>query len=422
MVQPKEDLEVFDFYLTQYGGSILGPIAKILGAILNAIYNFLSNFGIENAAVSIVIFTFIVNLLMLPMTIKQQKFSKMSSVIQPELKAITDKYKGKKDEASVLKQQEETRALYENYGTSPAGGCLPMLITFLVFMALYRVIYAIPAYVDQIYVIYESVAKLVTENTEALKYLADNATSLGVSTSGWGENLTEAMLENQNYIIDILNKFGSTHWDTFSSFFGGAQATEVVGVADKIKDINGVFGGLNISETPVTKLFPGIIIPILSVILQFMQTRLMPNNANPDPDNPMAQSLKSMNVTMPIISGVFCLFFPIGSGLYLIAGNVFRIIQQFFVNKYMDTLNVDEMVEKNQAKAKAKRERLGLEVSDGSIKNVANNKSVKSLGDLKTDKNKEKDTDNISGKYKKGSIASIAHMMEQVDEKNKGDK
>ena len=422
MVQPKEDLEVFDFYLTQYGGSILGPIAKILGAILNAIYNFLSNFGIENAAVSIVIFTFIVNLLMLPMTIKQQKFSKMSSVIQPELKAITDKYKGKKDEASVLKQQEETRALYEKYGTSPAGGCLPMLITFLVFMALYRVIYAIPAYVDQIYVIYESVAKLVTENTEALKYLADNATSLGVSTSGWGENLTEAMLENQNYIIDILNKFGSTHWDTFSSFFSGAQATEVVGVADKIKDINGVFGGLNISETPVTKLFPGIIIPILSVILQFMQTRLMPNNANPDPDNPMAQSLKSMNVTMPIISGVFCLFFPIGSGLYLIAGNVFRIIQQFFVNKYMDTLNVDEMVEKNQAKAKAKRERLGLEVSDGSIKNVANNKSVKSLGDLKTDKNKEKDTDNISGKYKKGSIASIAHMMEQVDEKNKGDK
>lgn len=413
---------MFDFYLTQYGGSILGPIAKILGAILNAIYNFLSNFGIENAAVSIVIFTFIVNLLMLPMTIKQQKFSKMSSVIQPELKAITDKYKGKKDEASVLKQQEETRALYEKYGTSPAGGCLPMLITFLVFMALYRVIYAIPAYVDQIYVIYESVAKLVTENTEALKYLADNATSLGVSTSGWGENLTEAMLENQNYIIDILNKFGSTHWDTFSSFFGGAQATEVVGVADKIKDINGVFGGLNISETPVTKLFPGIIIPILSVILQFMQTRLMPNNANPDPDNPMAQSLKSMNVTMPIISGVFCLFFPIGSGLYLIAGNVFRIIQQFFVNKYMDTLNVDEMVEKNQAKAKAKRERLGLEVSDGSIKNVANNKSVKSLGDLKTDKNKEKNTDNISGKYKKGSIASIAHMMEQVDEKNKGDK
>ncbi|MBQ3600706.1 MAG: YidC/Oxa1 family membrane protein insertase [Lachnospiraceae bacterium] len=413
---------MFDFYLTQYGGSILGPIAKILGAILNAIYNFLSNFGIENAAVSIVIFTFIVNLLMLPMTIKQQKFSKMSSVIQPELKAITDKYKGKKDEASVLKQQEETRALYEKYGTSPAGGCLPMLITFLVFMALYRVIYAIPAYVDQIYVIYESVAKLVTENTEALKYLADNATSLGVSTSGWGENLTEAMLENQNYIIDILNKFGSTHWDTFSSFFSGAQATEVVGVADKIKDINGVFGGLNISETPVTKLFPGIIIPILSVILQFMQTRLMPNNANPDPDNPMAQSLKSMNVTMPIISGVFCLFFPIGSGLYLIAGNVFRIIQQFFVNKYMDTLNVDEMVEKNQAKAKAKRERLGLEVSDGSIKNVANNKSVKSLGDLKTDKNKEKDTDNISGKYKKGSIASIAHMMEQVDEKNKGDK
>ena len=88
---------MFDIYLTQYGGSFLGPIAKVLGMILSAIYNFLSNFGIENAAVSIILFTFLVNLLMLPLTIKQQKFSKMSSKMQPELNKITEKYKGKND-------------------------------------------------------------------------------------------------------------------------------------------------------------------------------------------------------------------------------------------------------------------------------------------------------------------------------------
>lgn len=182
--------------------------------------------------------------------------------------------------------------------------------------------------------------------------------------------------------------------------------------------INSVFGGLNISETPVARIFPGIIIPIVSVILQYVQTHLMSTNSQVDPENPMAASMKMMNLIMPLTSGVFCLFFPIGAGIYLIASNLFRIIQQVFINKYMDNLDVDDMVEKNLEKAKAKREKLGLEVSDGSIRNVANTRtnSVKDLANINT---KKINNENKSMNYKKGSIASIAHMMEQSD---KGEK
>ena len=92
-------MEVFmgNILLTPYDGAFLGPIAKFLGWILDIIYVFFSkNFGIENAALSIVILTILIYTLMFPMTFKQQKFTVLQRKMQPELKAIQDKYKNKK--------------------------------------------------------------------------------------------------------------------------------------------------------------------------------------------------------------------------------------------------------------------------------------------------------------------------------------
>lgn len=408
---------MFSFYLTQYNGTFLGPIAKVLGVILAYIYKFLSNFGIENAAVSIILFTFLVNLLMLPLTIKQQKYSKMQSKMQPELLKIQEKYKGKKDNDSLYAQQEETKALYEKYGTSPTGGCLPMFITLFVFMALYRVIYAIPAYVPQIKDMYEVVANLTVNNKEALQYLLDNGSSLGVTTISWDKATVDTLTGNINGIIDIFTKFGRENWDAFCAFFSNGDLTTVSNYADKIMHVNGVFGVLNIAETPMTKLWPGVIIPIISVILQYVQTHLMMSKQEINPQDPTAASMKTMNMVMPLFSGFLSLMFPIGAGIYLIASSAFRIIQQFFVNKYMDSMDVDDMIEKNMEKAKKKREKLHLEASDGSIKNVANMKtstSVKDIANSKTGKYNEKTgAQQENRQYKKGSISSIAHMMEQ---------
>ena len=140
--------------LTKADGFLMGPISRVLGVIMNAIFTVLDFIGIPNIGLSIILFTIIMYLVMLPLTIKQQKFSKLSAKINPELKEIQKKYVGKRDEVSMVKQQEETKALYDKYGVSQAGSCLQLLITLPIMFALYRVIYAIPAYVTKLKEVY----------------------------------------------------------------------------------------------------------------------------------------------------------------------------------------------------------------------------------------------------------------------------
>ena len=107
--------------LTQYNGAMLGPIAKILGMLMNLIFNFLDVIGIPNIGLSIILFTVVIYLCLMPLTIKQQKFSKLSAIMNPELKVIQEKYKGKKDQDSMMAQNEEMQAVYKKYGVSPSG-------------------------------------------------------------------------------------------------------------------------------------------------------------------------------------------------------------------------------------------------------------------------------------------------------------
>ena len=108
--------------LTQRDGLIIGNIAKLFGFLMNWIFEALNNIGIESIGLSIVIFTVIIYMLMLPLTIKQQKFTRISAVMNPEIQKIQKKYEGKKDQASMAKMQEETQLVYQKYGTSPTGG------------------------------------------------------------------------------------------------------------------------------------------------------------------------------------------------------------------------------------------------------------------------------------------------------------
>ena len=135
--------------LTQDSG-FLKPIVWILGKIMEGIFTVIDAIGIPNVGLAIILFTIVVNLLMLPLTIKQQKFSKLSAKMNPEIQAIQNKYKNKKDEASVMAQNQEIQAIYSKYGVSPTGSCLYLLIQMPILFSLYRVIYAIPAYVSKV--------------------------------------------------------------------------------------------------------------------------------------------------------------------------------------------------------------------------------------------------------------------------------
>lgn len=136
-----------EFFVATKAGSILGPIASLFGIVMDLLFRFTSSFGVFNIGVCIILFTIITRLLLFPLTLKQQKSSKMMALMNPEIAAIQKKYKGKTDQTSMAKQQVEMKAVYEKYGSSPTAGCLPLLIQFPIILALYRVIYNIPAYV-----------------------------------------------------------------------------------------------------------------------------------------------------------------------------------------------------------------------------------------------------------------------------------
>ena len=123
---------------------IVGQICWLLGKVMNFIYTILDNMLSTDTGLvglSIILYTIFVYTLMLPMTINQQKSSRMMAVINPEVQKIQKKYRNKRDQASMMKQQEEIQQVYDKYGTSMMGGCLPMLIQMPLLFALYPVSY-----------------------------------------------------------------------------------------------------------------------------------------------------------------------------------------------------------------------------------------------------------------------------------------
>jgi YidC/Oxa1 family membrane protein insertase len=407
----------------------LGPFAFIFGEIMNGIYGFFSMFGIHNIALSIIIFTFITRALMIPLTIKQQKFTKLSSIMNPEIQKVQAKYKGKKDEVSLRKQQEETQVIYEKYGANPAAGCLPMLITLPIMFALYAVINNIPAYVDPVYKLYEYIALQVMQApdyTTTLATLAEGLKSVKIPTD----------LTTVPAVIDVLKHFNANLWNQFVTSFPDIQSNVVNGsmtVTDAIANISQVnsFLGFNISNPPGWK-FPAILIPILAGGLQFVQTKQIQVKVD-NKDNPMAASMNSMNVLMPIMSAFFAVTFPIGIGLYWITSSVFAIVQQFFVNKYMERVDVNELIKKNltkqskkQTKKKAYLESKGLSMADlarTQTKNIETSVKEKTESNVSSE-SESNNAVSVSQKSKSlngsKSISDIANIMNSRSEK--GDK
>ena len=404
-------------FLTQVSG-VLKPIAWVLGNILNAIYNFISLFGIENIALTIILFTFVVKMLMLPLTIKQQKFTKLSSKMSPELTKIQQKYKGKKDEESLRRQQAETQAVYSKYGASPMGGCLPLLISLPIMFALYRIIYAIPAYVTDIGNLYGNIAdnlqKIGGYKESLLTFMSDNSLVLS-QTSGCSSTVIDLTIYEtvpREYIIDLFTKFNPGNWDSFFSFeaFKELNNPAMLEVVDKIKSINSLFG-LSILDTPTWNSI-SVVIPILAVVSQFIQGKLQTavNSSKKSGDDAAQQTTKMMSTIMPIMSGAFCLMLPIGVGVYWIASAVFTIIQTLFINKYLDKINVDEMLEKSKEKNIKKQEKLGVSYNNkmaevAKTKGLTYNNSSDEFDNSGYKKNSGKKTKKAGADYQRSNVS-----------------
>lgn len=199
--------------LTPYDGAILGPIAKLLGWIMNGIYVFMDNvFGIENVGLSIILLTIVIYTLMIPFTYKQQKFSKLSQKMQPEIKAVQEKYKNKKDQASMMAMNEETQLIYSKYGISPMGSCWQMLVQMPIWFALYRVFYNVPAYIDAVKDKFVPIAEEIVSYDGFAEIMQKLQTDFRIATSvapNFEVSDTNTIEQVKNFVIDVISKVPS---------------------------------------------------------------------------------------------------------------------------------------------------------------------------------------------------------------------
>ena len=319
---------------------IIGQICWLLGKVMNFIYTILDNvLPSDNGLVglSIIFYTIFVYTLMLPMTVSQQRMQKLSAVTNPEVQAIQKKYKNKKDQASMMKQQEEIQQVYDKYGTSMMGGCLPLLIQMPFLFALYPVIY------------------------------------MTVSP------------------ITMIKNSGS---------YGMAPAVIII---------------------------TAILIPVLSGLTQYLSVKISQaiSGTQMDKDNPMASTMNTMNVTMPLFSVFMVFSLPTGIGIYWVLSAVVRIIQQVIINKHLAKISVEELVEKNKEKAAKKREKSSeraekintmAQTNTRSIKDSAN-RNVSGMSEKEREKKIEQAKSHAEN-AREGSLAAKANMVKKFNENN----
>ena len=414
---------------TKSGTPIIGQIAVVMGWIMNAIYKVLDMVGIQNLGLCIIIFSILIYLCMTPLQIKQQKFSKLSAIMQPEIQKIQKKYQGKKDQDSMMKMQEETQAVYQKYGVSATGSCVQLAIQLPILYALYQVIQNIPAYVGSVYNVFNGVCT---------KILAVDGFTDIINNFITDNKMTRVrqVTENADSIVDFLYALSPSQWKSLqeiSQFSGFSD--QISKTASEIQKMQ-TFGVLNIADQPLSYIKTGsliliiaaLAIPLLSWATQMLNLKLMPQaatqNGNND-NNAMASSMKTMNTVMPLMSAFFCFTFPVGLGIYWIASSVVRSIQQLLINRHLNKMNIDDLVNENMKKMEAKRAKEGLppqKITNQAHQSARNiNKIEKGMSgtDEANRAKKVEEAYKNASHAKAGSITAKANLVRDFEERNK---
>ena len=419
-----------DIILTAYDGAILGPIARVLGWIMNWIYVFMTDVcGIENISLTIIIFTIVIYMCLFPITYQQQKFSKLSMKMQPELQKVQKKYQGKKDQVSMQAMQDETQAVYQKYGVSPTGSCVYMLINFPILLALYRVFYNVPAYLGSVKSQFSALVDGIMATSDYQNIMAKFVEEVNLKTVRVDFTATDHTVLS-NYIVDTLYAMNSSGWELLKDKFSGLTDV-IVSTQEHISKINN-FIGINISDTPlnVIKTSMGnhaylmvilaLLIPVTSYLTQVLNIKLMPQaTANGGDNDAMAAQMNTMNKIMPLFSLVFCFTVPVGLGIYWIISALVRTIQQICLNKHFEKIDLDDIIKKNQKKAKKKREKMGI--SENQINQAAKLKTKNISEPAVSSKEKEEILEKAAAnrsKAKPGSMSAKANLVKEFNEKN----
>ena len=324
-------------------------IAKLLGYIIDWIYVGLGHFGIANLGLTIIIFSLIMRLILFPLTYVQQKRSKITQYIQPELNKISKKYRGKKDQDSMIKQQQEQQEVYKKYGTSPTSGCLPMLIQFPILFGIIKIVYNIPNYISSVGDVYMHIAQpMVDAGTKVVGKMSGMAQELRATNYFKDYSSTSD-------VISLLGRFKDSSWDQATEIF--AHFPDVISninkYVPKIQELNDFIFGINIAEYPSAhKISIYLLIPVMAAFFQWLQTKTIRQPEMPEEAQSMGNSMKIMMNVMPIMSLVIYYSLPAGIGLYWAATAFFTIIQQVGLNVYFDHVDMEKVIDKQVQKAK----------------------------------------------------------------------
>ena len=287
--------------------TILWPLKVAVAWVMVRIHDVLVLIGMGKGpgaawVLSIVGLTILMRLLIMPLFVRQIRASRGMQLMQPELKAIQDKYKGKKDQASRQRMQEEMMALYRKHGTNPFSSCFPILLQMPVFFALFRVLANLQS---------------VAEGTYAVHTGHD---SIGPLTAALAEEVQK------------------------STVFGASLSSSFMNASDS-----------------ATKIVTVVMIVMMSVTQWYtmaqLSTKNMPESAKTS-DNPMMRSQKIMMTVMPIFFAFTGIQFQIGVLVYWVTTNLWTMGQQFFTIRNMPAPG-SEAEKKYRARINAKRARRG---------------------------------------------------------------
>ncbi len=306
-------------------GFITSIIGYPLGWVMWAIQAIVQSYGL-----SLLLFTVFSRLIMMPVTINQQKSSAKMALIQPEMAELRKKYAG-----NAQKMNEEMMALYQKAGYNPTSGCVPMLLQFAFLFGIIDVIYKPLRYILRLD------AAVVTKASEILQSIRE---------------LTARELSSiELHIVEAVTNPAT------AGRFSELGTDAIAKITDFAPQLN--FLGLNLMETPSTGMFgelfggvfhPVILIPILSGVTSlFFSLNSMRNMSASTAGQPGAGSMRTMMLIMPVFSVMFTFSLPAGVGLYWIYSNVVGMLQNIIANRFY---NPKEMAEKARREFEEKRE------------------------------------------------------------------
>lgn len=305
----------------------MGFISELFGYALNWLYNLLNNYGI-----AIIIFSILLRVILIPITIKQQKAMKKSAKLQAEMSEIQKKYKNNPE-----KLNQETIELYKREKMSPFSGCLTSILQLVIILAVFWLVSQPLTYMKRID------PQVIETYTNEMKENGFN--------------------QNNSYVQISVLDYAETKYQEISKQLEQENVENREELEAKKNDydklrINMEFLGLDLSKVPTQSLndWKVYIIPVLYVITSFISIRLTTNMQNKkkkkqnvivengevkqeeqDPMDQMQAMNKSMSYMMPIMSVMIAVIAPLGLALYWLMSNILMIIERLVINKIMES-------------------------------------------------------------------------------------